>query len=228
MVFLNHRKTYAEPKELTRIVKEMPLMKDEDQAVTKFLKPMLEKSYFVKTSVRLDWIHSTLKTEGALTPEEINVKHPFHPDIDILFWLKKYTGEPLIHATEVKYFRLKKGIVYPNIYEGIGEACMLLTFGVDYVNLWHLFDPEISSETISRYRDITQSLVNEANLPINYQSWVLPEPSTEGPLSGITREFQLSASLSLLALKINPLRNRWDTMIIRSIIKKRYRIISQT
>lgn len=152
-------------------------MESEDDAITKLLKHILKEGYFVKTSVRVDRLHSKLKTEGALSSEEINIKHPFHPDIDVLPWAKQYAGKPDIMASEVKYFRLREGAVYPNIYEGLGEALMLLTYGVDYVSLWHLFDPEIPSETVSRYRDLTQSLVTEAYTysPINYQSWLLPE-----------------------------------------------------
>lgn len=95
----------------------MPLMKDEKQAIRKLIVPILKERYFVRTSVRVDRLHQKLKTEGLLSPEEISVKHPFHPDIDVLFWARKYSGEPKIHASEVKYFRLKNGTVYPTIYE---------------------------------------------------------------------------------------------------------------
>lgn len=217
-------------------------MKSEDDAIKRVLKPILEGVYFIKTSVRVDRLHSKLRTEGALTSEEINIKHPFHPDIDILFWAKEYSGEPAIVASEVKYFRLRKGAVYPNLYEGLGEALMLLTYGADYVCLWHLFDPEIPSETVSRYRDWTQSLVTEAYSPINYQSWLLPEImerpleqkatpkdlwtiNLERILEGFQRIF-LPYSI-MQNLKPNPIRNRWDTKIMRSIIKKRFRIVNK-
>ena len=42
-------------------------------------------------------LHQKLKIEGVLSPEEISIKHPFHPDIDVLFWAKQYSGEPNIH-----------------------------------------------------------------------------------------------------------------------------------
>jgi len=218
-------------------------MESEDEAINKLLKPILKEEYFVKTSVRVDRLHSKLKTEGALSSEEINIKHPFHPDIDILLWAKQYSGEPAIMAAEVKYFRLREGAVYPNIYEGLGEALMLLTYGVDFVSLWHLFDQEIPSETVSRYRDLTQSLVAEAYTysPINYQSWLLPEipkPSPEQkPITGGSLEIanivaqafkQIFFTYTIWQnLKPNPIRNRWDTKIMRSIIKKGFRIVSK-
>jgi len=218
-------------------------MESEDDAITKLLKPILKEKYFIKTSVRVDRLYSKLKTEGALSSEEINIKHPFHPDIDVLLWAKEYSGEPAIMAAEVKYFRLKEGAVYPNIYEGLGEALMLLTYGVDYVSLWHLFDPEIPSETVSRYRDLTQSLVTEAYTysPIDYQSWLLPEipkaPSEQKPTpkdiqEAINRAIEaMQPAIFILSitqnLKPNPIRNRWDTKIMRSIIKKGFRIVSK-
>ena len=164
----------------------MPLLKSEGEAITKLLKPLLKDKYFVRTSVRVDRIHSKLKNEGTLSSEEINVNHPFHPDIDVLFWYKEYTGEPVLMASEVKYFRLRKSAIHPNIYEGLGEALMLLTYGVDHVSLWHLFDPEIPSESVSRYRDLTQSLVSDAYSPINYQSWLLPEIPPESSKEKLT------------------------------------------
>ncbi len=220
----------------------MPLFVSEDKAITKLLKPLLKERYFVKTSVRLDRIHLKLKNEGCLSSEEINVKHPFHPDIDVLYWLKEYTGEPVIKASEVKYFRLRDGLVYPNIYEGIGEATMLLSFGFDNVSLWHLFDPEIPSETVSRYRDLTQSLISDTNSPINYQSWLLPELPPESSkekltsedisekLEGLLESFQkITFTYSIAQTpKPNSLRNRWDAKIVRSIIKKNFRIINKS
>jgi hypothetical protein len=169
--------------------------------------PLLKEQFFVKTSVRVDRLNQKLKTEGVLSQEEISIKHPFHPDIDILFWAKEYSGEPYIYGVEVKYFRLLKDAVYPNIYEGLGEAMMLLTFGVNHASLWHLFDPEIPLESVTRYRELTQNLVSDTYSHINYQSWLLPElsklsetsPSHEKP-QGVIEEFiratQESASLS--------------------------------
>jgi len=221
----------------------LPLLKSEDDAIQKLLKPILKESYFVKTSVRVDRLHSKLKSEGALSSEEINIKHPFHPDIDVLFWAKEYSGEPVIMASEVKYFRLREGAVYPNLYEGLGEALMLLTFGVDFVSLWHLFDPEIPSETVSRYRDLTQSLVTEAcsYSPITYQSWLLPEiPKISSEQKATTLDSGKIAEIVVESfqrvfftymitqnLKANPIRNRWDAKIMRSIIKKAYRIVNK-
>jgi hypothetical protein len=214
-------------------------MKDEDEVIRKLLVPIIKEEYFVKAFVRVDKLHQKLKTEGYLSPEEESIKHPFHPDIDVLYWSKQYTQEPEIFAAEVKYFRLKDGNVYPTIYEGLGEAMMLLTFGLNYVSLWHLFDPEIPSETVNRYRDLTQNLISDTSSPINYQSWLLPEIPKEisveqDPQSTALKQvvqsiYSLKVSSFLisvtLGLKTNPLMNRWDTKIMRAIIKKYYRMV---
>jgi len=214
-------------------------MKDEGEAIRKLLVPLIKEKYFVKTFVRVDKLHQKLKTEGYLSPEEESIKHPFHPDIDVLYWSRQYTQEPEIFAAEVKYFRLKDGNVYPTIYEGLGEAMMLLTFGLNYVGLWHIFDPEIPSETVSRYRDLTQNLINDTSSPINYQSLLLPEipketstkeetqPTLVEVLVQSINEFTLRSFLTsvTIGLKTNPLINRWDTKIMRAIIKKYYRMV---
>ena len=205
-------------------------MKNENEAIRKLIVPLLKKGYFVRTSVRVDRLHQKLKTEEVLSPEEISIKHPFHPDIDILFWAKEYSGEPKITGAEVKYFRLKNKDVYPTIYEGLGEAMMLLTFGLDHVCLWHLFDSEIDSETLSRYRDLTQNLTSATNMPINYQSSVLPTSTQlDGTIKPIDKLALRTSLIPLLPvfLKENPLMNRWDTKIMRSIIKKGYRIVNK-
>jgi len=227
--------------ELIRIkeTKNLPLMKDEKEAIRKLLVPLLKGEHFVRISVRVDRLHQKLKTEGVLSPEELSIKHPFHPDIDVLFWKKEYSGEPVIRASEVKYFRMKGDTVYPTIYEGLGEALMLLTFGVDFVCLWHLFDPEIPSEIVSRYRDITQNLIGDTSSPINYQSWLLPEIPPPLPIPQVAPKTSVEVlklsmeqlrrttfSLSVTAdLNSNPLLNRWDVKIMRSIIKKAYRMV---
>jgi hypothetical protein len=213
-------------------------MKDEDETIRKLLVPLLKEKFFVKTFVRVDKIHQRLKTEGFLSPEEQAIKHPFHPDIDVLYWPKEYTQEPEIFAAEVKYFRLKDGNIYPTIYEGLGEAMMLLTFGFNHVSLWHLFDPEVDSETVSRYRDLTQNLINDTNSPVNYQSWSLPQlpkitmvsqeqPTTLGSIVRFRNLLNQNTFISSVTfgLKDNPLVNRWDTRIMRAIIKKNYRMV---
>jgi len=206
-------------------------MKDEDEVIRKVIVPMLKESHFVKTFQRIDRLHQKLKTEGALTPEEIAIKHPFHPDVDVLYWSKEYAGEPKIYASEVKYFRLRDDVVYPTIYEGLGEAMMLFTFGFDYVSLWHFFDPEIPSEIITRYRDLTQNLVNDTNSPVNYRSWLLAdflkdESSVWKEAMEILRR-NMFVNDATFSLKPNPLSNRWDTKIIRAIIKRGYRMVSK-
>lgn len=201
-------------------------MKDEKQAIKEFVRPVLKDQYFVKLSVRVDRLHQKLTTEGLLSPEELSIKHPFNPDIDVLFWSKQYSGEPILTGSEVKYFRLRNGTVYPTIYEGLGEAMMLLTFGLDYVCLWHFFDPEIPTEIVNRYRELTQNMISDTTIPLNYQSWVLPNTSNfpEFQITMTRLTYFLAMTVNV---KQNPLRYRWDTKIIRSIIKKGYRIINK-
>ena len=217
----------------------MPIMKDESQAISKLIVPLLKEKFFVKKSVRVDRLYQKLKTEGALSPEEISIKHPFHPDIDVLFWDKEYSGEPSIYGVEVKYYRVREDAVYPNIYEGLGEAMMLLTFGVNHASLWHLFDPEIPSEIITRYRDLTQNLV--ANMPINYRSMLvdelsemIPPPNARAlPKKGAEMVQETLRLLSqtmfinsvTLNLEENPILSNWDVKILRSLLKKAYRIV---
>jgi hypothetical protein len=208
-------------------------MKDEHEVVRKLIVPILKDVCFVKAFQRIDRLHQKLNTEGALTSEEASIKHPFHPDVDVLYWSRKYEGEPAIFASEVKYFRLRDDNVYPTIYEGLGEAMMLFTFGFDYVSLWHFFDPEIPSETVTRYRDLTQSLINDTNSAINYRSWMLsdfiiPESTSDKLFKFVKNMNRLQfVRDAVTSVKPNPLINRWDAKIIRAIIKRGYRIISK-
>jgi len=71
--------------------------------------------------------------------------HPMRPDIDILFG-PKVNNERLtpLTAVEVKLFKgIERGRVTPRaggeFPEGLGEAIALLTFGVDFVELWQFF-----------------------------------------------------------------------------------------
>lgn len=144
-------------------IRQPPMYKDERQIVTRVLAPFLKrKNYLVKNFVRLERLKETLrKKEVILDREEEEFNHPWRPgDIDILFWKMKF-GIPTIHAAEVKYFRLRKLPVrskmdyvpksqrgeqanvkpFPEAHEGLGQAAMLLSFGVDYVHLIHVFDP---------------------------------------------------------------------------------------
>ena len=83
--------------------------------------------------------------------------HPMQPDIDILFG-PKVNNERLtpLTAVEVKLFKgIERGRVTPRagggFYEGIGEALALLTFGVDFVELWQFFLLPIDIEIPSHF-----------------------------------------------------------------------------
>ena len=204
----------------------MSSLKDETEAIKKVFEPLLRKEFFVKRKVKMYQVHQKLKTEGMLSQDEISIKHPFRPDIDVLYWRRDYKGEPKIFAAEVKYFRIVKEKIYPTIYESLGEAMMLLTFGCDYVSLWHLFDQEITPETVSEYTDLTQNLISGTASPVNYRSWRLDAVKGEPALDMFSEAtFTITVTSNL---RSNPLMHRWNTNVIRSIIKKRFRMISRT
>ena len=118
--------------------------------------------------------------------------HPMQPDIDILFG-PKVNNERLtpLTAVEVKLFKgIERGRVTPRagggFYEGIGEAIALLTFGVDFVELWQFFflpiDIEIEREEkkmkryidyICTYADFVGNLIKVLKLPLGYRCFAI-------------------------------------------------------
>jgi len=147
----------------------MPLFKDERELVSNALSPKLkELNYHVRVGVRLRGKHQKLKTEDSLSTAELNIKHSLSPDIDILYWARDYSSGPVLHAVEVKYYRYnKKNQIHPPMYDGIGEALLLGTFGVDCVHLWHYFDPEVSDEEYNNHKQVLRTALNQIGM-INY------------------------------------------------------------
>jgi len=210
----------------------LQLFKDERELISKSISPQLkEKNYNVRLGVRLRSKHQKLRSEDALTNEELNVAHPLSPDIDLLYWNRDYTGEPILHAVEVKYFRLdKKGMVRPPLYDGIGEALLLCTYGVDYVHLWHFFDPEVSTDIYQKTKNAVELIVDKI-YTINYNCKMLYIQNDETVDDTSTRYFIKSLLEVLLdelkksRLIANKFRYDEDAEVIRKLIKRSYRLV---
>ena len=135
--------------------------------------------------------------------------HPMQPDIDILFG-PKVNNERLtpLTAVEVKLFKgIEKGKSPKargrGFYEGIEEAIALLTFGVDFVELWQFFliplikeipshlPPEVEKEVekklsekflkkniwriddVGAYAGFVGTLIKELKLPLGYRCFAI-------------------------------------------------------
>jgi len=70
-------------------------------------------------------------------------KHPLQPDIDLLYATKNHPRH--LVGVEVKYLSKLKAEVIPKTasdegyYAGLGQALSLLSCGVDFAYLWHVF-----------------------------------------------------------------------------------------
>ncbi|UVE49500.1 hypothetical protein KU306_11290 [Haloferax larsenii] len=130
--------------------------------------------------------------------------HPLQPDIDILCGsINAGQRNPPLIGIEAKYFGQYTGIegdrllpkrVGPEgnpiggFYSGLGQALSLLSMGLDYVYLWHVFElredifvdsksesGQLDTETIANHRDIVRTYTTEIknlldtyDLPIGY------------------------------------------------------------
>jgi len=213
----------------------MPLFKNERELVSKSLSPKLkELNYHVRVGVRLRGKHQKLKTEDSLSTAELDIQHSLSPDIDILYWEKDYSTEPYLNAVEVKYYRYdKKNQLHPPMYDGIGEAILLGTFGVDYVHLWHFFDPDVSDEEYYSHKHVLETALDKISM-INYDCTRLTMVDKK-----ISNGIDYSDTLQALGIVMayfldkqkshsyssNSLRYNEDAKIIRNIIKKAYRIV---
>lgn len=205
----------------------MSIFKNEREFVRRVFVPFLKKEgYLVKSFVRLEAMKEKLRKEGTLELDEEEFNHPWRPgDIDALFWKKDSYGNYSINAAEVKYFRLSRGKPYPEAHDGIGQAIMLLTFGVDYVYLIHVFDPQFPSDLTSMYEDIIKKISYSTHL--NYRA-VKPEMFLDLEDIEDTLRYTIQAFgqiLFFMYLRPNPLKNDKEAKIARNIIRKAYRMI---
>lgn len=217
----------------------MPVFKSENDLIRKWVTPNLKKKeYLVKKWIKLNNILQKLASEEVLTEDERNIKHPGQPDMDVVFWKTKTPkeAEPTIFAAEVKYFRPTKQDIYPKVfYAGLDESEILLTYGFDYVFLWHFFDPEVKEEKITQYRELMQNLITDAKIPIGYGTWTVSEEK-EVPKNAKVLDMAMTAidkTLNLLTFPYsslspparNPLLSRWDVQKRRTVIRKALRIL---
>lgn len=210
----------------------LPVFKSENELVRKWVKPNLKnREYLVKKSVNINRILQKLTSEEALTEDEKNIEHPGQPDVDVVFWKKTSGGaEPTIHAAEVKYFRPTKRGIYPKVfYAGLDESEILLTYGFNYVYLWHFFDSEVDEKKRTQYRGLIQNLIRDANIPIGYGTWIVPKlqetQKTVDPLSALAKVLEETSFPYLSLPTENPLLGRFEVQKRRNVIRKALRII---
>lgn len=155
----------------------MAVFKSERDLIRRFLMPKLkEKGYVVKKSIKINQRIQKLISEEVVTEQEVEIEHPGQPDIDLVFWRPE--EPPVIQAAEVKYFRFtKKGIQPKAFYDGLHEAEILLTYGFDYVYLWHFFDQDLPRNLHEHGPKVINEIIENTYLPVNYQKWLIKIPS---------------------------------------------------
>lgn len=132
--------------------------------------------YVVKKSIKINQRIQKLKSEEVVTEQEVKIEHPGQPDIDLVFWSPE--EPPVIQAAEVKYFRFtKKGIQPKAFYDGLHEAEILLTYGFDYVYLWHFFDQDLPQNLREYGPKVINEIIENTYLPVTYQKWLIKIPS---------------------------------------------------
>ncbi len=117
--------------------------------------------------------------------------HPLQPDIDLL--VETLAPQPTFSAHEVKIIRWDEASelsAYPKsrLYEGLGQALALCTYGVDFCYLWHVFVPPMAAyralearspdwaerindvrvEFTAAYGGILRGILSRFSLPIGY------------------------------------------------------------
>lgn len=204
----------------------MARFKDEKELVNHITKKYIFDRAYVRKFVNTRSMLNKLKKEDALDVNEEYVLKQLTPEIDLIWWPKQYSGDPQIQAAEVKYFRFSKGNLYPEPYDGWGQAIMMLGYGFDAVHLWHFFDYEISKEQFKAIESYMDNVAKHTS--INYKAVHV----SEGPeiiISGVKPLDPLDAHLSFLMplqLKTNALRYDEMAQQRRRIIKKLFRIVA--
>jgi hypothetical protein len=220
---------------LPQVVENMPTYKNERELVSKWAKPLLkQQGYIAKSFVGYDKLHAKLTGEQTLGNEELKANWPGQPEIDLVYWSGTHVGDTTIYAAEVKYFRFKKKgkLLYPEIYDGVGEALAYLGFGFDYVFLWHVFDSELPNDLVTRSRSHVESFIGSSQATINYRTITLPiDHSTSPmlaaalkPLTDITSQMQIQTFFSM-PTKFNQMKFHNEAMMRRNIIRKAFRIL---
>ena len=173
-----------------------------EQLVRKFLSSLLERNGF--------WVKSPVNVWALIeryeTPlEALNrFDHPLQPDIDILCARFNRRPKTPLFGFEVKLFSKFKQIVMPKssqnrgYYVGIEQALGLLTYGLDYASLWHVFlvpleEWEEKKETNRIIREnvewiacyaqfVDQAFIKNLRLPIGYRATALSIRRNQGKI----------------------------------------------
>jgi hypothetical protein len=128
-------------------------------------------------------------------------RHPLQPDVDILV----EDSSRSLWAHELKVIRwsgrgLKFVVPKARLYDGLGQALALATYGVNYVCLWHVFvvpmpayrslearDPTRAEkidderiEFVAAYKGITEGILERFGLPIGYIAFGLLADTATG------------------------------------------------
>jgi len=204
--------------------------KNERQLVSKWIRPRLKgRDYFARTGVKILPKVQKLITEDVLTPSEARIEHTGSPDIDVVFWKTPPVSgsDPVFYGAEVKYFRLIGKQIYPQpFYVGIDEAFALLTFGFNYVFLWHFFDSEIEEAERRLYTGLTTTITSSTgSQPINYNHFTVePETTSSGPVSRALDNLFFPLPLPQV-LQQNPLLKLPEVQRRRLILRRALRIV---
>lgn len=129
-------------------------------------------------------------------------------------------------AAELKYFRkTTKGQINLPFYAGIDEALALLRFGFKVVSLWHFFDEKIEQEDMKRYFGSCGLLLDNLNLPINYQAFRVTESITETEFWRLYYgDIGLPKGLPTAYGRGNPLESNIDAQRIQDFFRNIFRI----
>jgi len=129
-------------------------------------------------------------------------------------------------AAELKYYRKTlKGQINLPFYAGIDEALALLRFGFKVVSLWHFFDEEIEPENMKRLSRSCELLLDNLNLPINYQAFRVTESIAETEFWRIyDGDTGQPKGLPTAYGKGNPLESNIDAQRIQDFFRNAFRI----
>jgi len=173
-----------------------------EQVIQKFLSSLLEREgFWVKSPVNIWTLIGAYET-----PLEVlnRYDHPLQPDIDILYTKIEDKPKTPLFGFEVKLFsNLKKNVMPKSsenkgYYAGLEQTLSLLTYGLDYASLWHVFLVPLEEWEEKNKRDqiikenvewaacyaqfIDQAFIKNLNLPIGYKATALSIRRKQGKI----------------------------------------------
>jgi len=86
-------------------------------------------------------------------------------EVDLITVYEEQDLEPFIMATEVKYFKQKRG---RNFYEGLQQILAFGLFGFDALSLLHIFPRESEDDYIQASTKATQEIIERFRLPVTF------------------------------------------------------------